>query len=356
MMAQSLNNPLRLAAKRDGKRVRWSVESQWLEVSGLRIHARIAGEGPPVVLVHGYGVSSSYMLPLAQSLAPSFSVFAPDLPGFGRSQRPRRPAGIAELAAALAGWLDTAGLQRPAFVANSMGCQIVTELAVRFPGRVGPMVLIGPTVDPQRRAARHQLLAGLRDAGREPGSLLALAARDDAVAGVGALVATARSALADRIEERLPLIAQPTLVVRGEHDGFVGQRWAEMASALLPRGRLVIVPCEPHAVHYTRPDLIARIALELLGEEGEQAGSQLPRRLPHRHVSASKAHEPGAGQDSLPLRGDPRREEPVVIAPHEQRPGLNRRELQAQVSVGCEHRSAKETEGPSPHRVADERR
>ena len=308
------------------------------------------------MLVHGYGVSGSYMLPLAQSLAPSFSVFVPDLPGYGRSQRPRTPLGIADLAAALAGWLDAAGLQRPAFLANSMGCQIVTELAVRLPGRVGPMVLIGPTVDPERRGARHQLLGGLRDAGREPRSLLALAARDDAVVGVGALLATARSALADRIEQRLPLIAQPTLVVRGEQDGFVGQRWAEKASALLPRGRLVVVPREPHAVHYTRPDLIARIVQKLLVEEGEQARGQLPRRLPHRHVPAAEAHEPGAGQNSLPLRGDPRWKEPVVLAPNEQRPGMNGRELHAQVSVGCEQGPAEETERPSPRRVADQRR
>jgi 2-hydroxy-6-oxonona-2,4-dienedioate hydrolase len=308
------------------------------------------------VLVHGYGVSGSYMLPLAQSLAPSFSVFAPDLPGYGRSQRPRTPLGIADLAAALAGWLDAAGLQRPAFLANSMGCQIVTELAVRLPGRVGPMVLIGPTVDPERRAARHQLLGGLRDARREPRSLLALAARDDAVVGVSALLATARSALADRIELRLPVIEQPTVVVRGENDGFVGQGWAERAATLLPSGRLVVVPREPHAVHYTRPDLIAGIVHKLLGEEGQQAGSQLLWRLPHRHVSASEAHEPGAGQDSLPLRGDLRGKEPVVLAPNEQYPGVNRRELQAQVSVGCEQGPAKETERPSLHRVADERR
>jgi len=153
-----------------------------------------------------------------------------------------------------------------------MGCQIVTELAVRLPERVGPMVLVGPTVDPRRRAARHQLRDGLRDAGREPPSLLALVARDDAVVGVGALLATARSALADRIEQRLPLIAQPTVVVRGENDGFVGQVWAETVAALLPRSRLVVVPSEPHAVHYTRPDLVAKILHTLVVEEGEQAG------------------------------------------------------------------------------------
>ena len=271
----------------------------------------------PVVLLHGYGVSGTYMLPLGRSLAPSFSVFVPDLPGFGRSEHPRRPLGISELAAALAECLDAFGLQRPAFVANSMGCQVVTELAVRLPARVGPIVLIGPTVDPQRRAARRQLLDALRDAAREPPSLLARAARDDAVVGVGALLTTARSALADRIEERLPLITQPTLVVRGEADGFVGQNWAETAASLLPDGRLVVVPRQPHAVHYTRPDLVAQMVNEFVVQEVEQTGSQLEWSLPHRHVPAAETDEPRTGQDALPLGRDPRRKQAIVLAPNE---------------------------------------
>ncbi|MGG7379609.1 alpha/beta fold hydrolase, partial [Escherichia coli] len=88
---------------------------------------------------------------------------------------------------------------------------------------------------------------------REPLPLLALAARDGASMGIRALLATARSVLADRIEQRLPLIEQPTLVLRGEEDPFVSPEWAAQVVALLPRGRLVVVPREPHAVHYTRP-------------------------------------------------------------------------------------------------------
>lgn len=293
------------------------LESRWLEVFGIRMHAYVGGVGPPVVLVHGYGVSGRYMLPLARSLSDSFSVFAPDLPGYGRSPRPSAPLGIEELAASLAAWLDVAGLHRPAFAANSMGCQVVTELAVRRPDRAGPLVLIGPTVDPQRRAARRQLLSAMRDAAGEPRSLLALTARDDAGFGVRALLATARSALADRIERRLPLIAQRTIVVRGENDGFVGQSWAETAASLLPRGRLVVIRREPHAVHYTRPGLIARIIRDLLVEEAEDAGNEIPRRLPHRHVPASEPDKLGAWQDSLPVGGYPRWEQPVVLAPHE---------------------------------------
>ena len=133
-----------------------------------------------------------------------------------------------------------------------MGCQIVTELAVRRPERVGPMVLVGPTIDPGRRSARHQIFGAMRDSAHEPALLVALAGREWA-GNLGQLRTLARSVLADRIEERLPAIEQPTIVVHGEKDGLVSREWAEEAAALLPHGRLVIVPGEPHAIPYPNP-------------------------------------------------------------------------------------------------------
>jgi pimeloyl-ACP methyl ester carboxylesterase len=168
-----------------------------------------------------------------------------------------------------------------------MGCQIVTDLAARQPEAVGSMVLIGPTVDPARRRAPHQLLDALRDSSREPFALLVRAARDDSGVGIRTLLSTGRAVLADRIEERLPSIEQPTVVVYGENDGFVGPDWAERVAALLPRGRLVFVRGEPHAVHYTRPDLIAQIVYDLVFEEEEHVSGKLARRLEHRNVPAA---------------------------------------------------------------------
>src|SRR5436190_24108285 len=110
------------------------------------MHAVAVGEGRPVVLVHGFAVSGTYMLPLARALAPSFSAIAPDLPGQGRSTPLTGPISIGRLAAALRAWEEANELLRPAFVANSMWCQVVTQLAVTRPERVGPMVLVGPTI------------------------------------------------------------------------------------------------------------------------------------------------------------------------------------------------------------------
>jgi pimeloyl-ACP methyl ester carboxylesterase len=251
----------------------------WSEVGGMRIHAAMAGAGPPVVLVHGYGVSGTYMRPLARLLATSCFAVVPDLPGQGRSSTLRGRVSIPALADCLGDWIAANELGRPLVVANSMGCQIATQLAVTRADRIGPLVLVGPTIDPAHRRGRRQLLASLRDAKREPLSMMALAAIDDASVGIRGLLATARAALDDRIEERLPHITETTVVVYGEEDGFVSRAWAEQVTALLPRGRLVVVPDEPHAVHYTRPDLVAGIVREFLVEEREHVVGELSRRL-----------------------------------------------------------------------------
>jgi 2-hydroxy-6-oxonona-2,4-dienedioate hydrolase len=300
------------------------AQSNWSDVLGSRMHAAVIGEGVPVVLVHGFGVSGAYMLPLARALAASsFTAFVPDLPGQGKSGQLRDQMSIGRLAEALGAWVDAEGLGRPAFVANSMGCQVVTELAARRPARVGPIVLVGPTVDPARRGARHQLFGALRASAREPFSLLALAARDDLSAGGRVLLSTARAVLADRIEDRLPMIEQPTLVVYGDKDSFVGREWAERVATLLPRGRLLTVAGEPHAVHYTQPALVAGLVRELVTQEGQHASRQLRWGLEHRNVPTMKMLQPNVDQSLPPLVRDPDRHEVVALAPDEERRRAN---------------------------------
>ena len=332
------------------------MKSVWSDVPGSRMHALLVGEGAPVVLVHGFGVSGAYMLPLARALAASFSAFVPDLPGQGKSTQLLGEVSISQLAVALGAWVEAEGLTRPLFVANSMGCQVVTELAARRPSQVGPMVLIGPTVDPARRAARHQLVSALRASAREPFALMALAARDDLSAGIRVLLSTSRAVLADRIEDRLPRIQQPTVVVYGDKDSFVDQEWAERVATLLPRGRLRIVAGEPHAVHYTRPELIAGLVGELVIEEGQHASRELRRRLEHGNVSATKVRQPDVDHCLPPFLRNRERHEAVALAPYEKRRRTNARQLVSQITAPDERDSAGEVERPGPSDVDCEHR
>jgi len=252
--------------------------SRWDEVGDVSIHSRAGGVGPSVVLVHGYGVSGRYLHPLASVLAARFAAYVPDLPGRGQRGRPAVATGISDLAEALGDWLDVVGIASPAFVANSMGCQIVTELAVRRPDRVGPLVLISPTIEPARRAVRHQIFRALRASAHEPAGVVTLAARDSARRGGAGLHAMARSALADRIEERLPHVQQRTVVVHGGNDRLTSRPWAEEVAALLPHGGLLVVSDGSHALHYTHPSLIAEVVEQLITRAGAPPVACAPQR------------------------------------------------------------------------------
>jgi pimeloyl-ACP methyl ester carboxylesterase len=91
------------------------------------------------------------MVPAAERLGVHHPVYAPDLPGFGKSAKPRQALDLAGLSDALASWMRAVGLNRAAFLGNSMGCQIVAEFALRHPSLIERAVLQGPTVDREAR-------------------------------------------------------------------------------------------------------------------------------------------------------------------------------------------------------------
>ncbi len=237
------------------------------------MHARVSRESSPkgraaVVLVHGLVVSSLYMVPTAKRLAPHYRVFAPDLPGFGRSERPPGVLDVAGLSDALSDWMGAVGLERAALVGNSMGCQIIADLAVRHPVRVERAVLQGPTMDPGAKSVPRQVGRFLLDVPREPLSLLAIEGLDLFRAGVGRSWRTFRYALEDPIEGKLPHVRVPTLVVGGARDPIVSQRWAKEVTGLLPMGRLSVIPGAAHATNYGRATAFAHVVRGFLDEDG----------------------------------------------------------------------------------------
>lgn len=101
-------------------------------------------------------------MPLARELAPYFQVWIPDLPGFGKSARTPRALDVAQLAQALAAWIEVVGHRRPIVIGQSFGCQVVTALAATAPELVERVVLSGPTLDPRLRDPALGLLPWLR--------------------------------------------------------------------------------------------------------------------------------------------------------------------------------------------------
>lgn len=240
-----------------------------MKVGGLLLHSRVSINHsktnlPPVILVHGLGVSSRYMIPTAVRLASQCSVYAIDLPGFGRSEKPRRVLNLTELAEALAAWMRESGLEQAVLLANSIGCQIVVEMALRYHELVERLILVSPTVDREARTAPRQFFRLLLDIPREPLTLPFIALVDYLQAGMGRAAQTFGYALQDRIEEKLPHVRQPALVVRGARDPIVSERWAEEVNGLLSESRLVVIQNAAHGVNYNSPEELARVVFDFV--------------------------------------------------------------------------------------------
>jgi pimeloyl-ACP methyl ester carboxylesterase len=241
-----------------------------LPALGIRVHARAwrdhaEPDRVPVVLVHGLGLSSRYLVPLGRRLgALGYAVYAPDLLGFGRTRRPRGrrwPAApdVAQQTEDLRAWLAAAGIERAVFFGNSVGVQVATELAVRHPQLVERLVLSGPTPDPAYRSPLKQYPRVLRNMAFEMPSLNPVFQLEYLSTGMVRMAGQLVRTVDDPIEDRLPRIGVPALVVRGRYDQTLSQAWAEQFTRLLPDGRLVVVEGAAHNVHYSAPHVMARL-------------------------------------------------------------------------------------------------
>jgi pimeloyl-ACP methyl ester carboxylesterase len=106
-----------------------------------------AGEGEPVICIHGLGGTKASFMPTLAALAPSYRVIAIDLPGFGDSDKPLGARyDSAYFADATLALLDQLGLERARLIGNSMGGRVAIEVGLRQPKRVDQLVLLSPAM------------------------------------------------------------------------------------------------------------------------------------------------------------------------------------------------------------------
>ena len=198
------------------------------------------------------------MVPTARRLADEFSVFAPDLPGFGYSSKPRNALGLSELADVLAEWMSAIRVGRALLVGNSVGCQVIAELGIRYPQLLTAAVLQGPTMDAADRTPIGQFRRFLADLPREKLPEYAVNAHDYWRAGVRRLWQTFRIALADRIEDKLPRLTAPLLIVRGVQDPIVSEAWGRRLAELATDGTFISTQ-GAHTPNFSEPDAFSSV-------------------------------------------------------------------------------------------------
>jgi pimeloyl-ACP methyl ester carboxylesterase len=118
------------------------MQSEFAEVNGVRLHYLIAGQGDPVVLLHGYAQTSHMWLPLIAKLADQHTVIAPDLRGFGQSSAPEDGYTKAEMAQDIHALVKSLKYERIRLVGHDIGLMVAYAYAAQYPDEVDRLVLM----------------------------------------------------------------------------------------------------------------------------------------------------------------------------------------------------------------------
>ncbi|MDR5708824.1 MAG: alpha/beta hydrolase [Armatimonadota bacterium] len=259
----------------------------YLEVRGCRWYCEDAGKGLPVLLLHGFPLSSEIWSPLRDVLASRCRVVTPDLRGFGRSDKPEGPYTMESLAEDVLGLADTLGLDRFVLGGHSMGGYVAFRVAARAPGRLVGLILVCTRAEPdteEGKARRRQAIETIRAEGSRsfleaflPNLLGATAKasrpellerlREIASAIPAHVLVGCLVGMRDRPDSRdlLPRIQVPALVVAGEEDPVTPLESARRMAEGFPRAQLVLLPRCGHTPSLEAPEALARALLQFLG-------------------------------------------------------------------------------------------
>src|SRR5215469_7218558 len=119
-----------------------AIRGRFAKVAGIRMHYLTAGEGPPVVLLHGYAQTSHMWRPLIAKLAPGRTVVAPDLRGFGQSSAPATGYTKAAMADDVHALVKALGHRRVTIVGHDIGLMVAYAYAAKYPQGVDRIALL----------------------------------------------------------------------------------------------------------------------------------------------------------------------------------------------------------------------
>ncbi len=225
-----------------------------LEVRGHRTYYLKAGSGPPVVLLHGGASDSRDWLGTMAALAGRFTLYAPDLIGFGRSDRKEDGYYLSDFIEFTEEFIETLGLDSPDIVGHSFGGRVAAGVAVRDRVRVRRLVLVDASGLGKISGFGSALFTGfwaLRKLLRQPQPFPRFLAKEgEDYNYIG--------------EDALRSLEAATLLIWKRYDPYMPVSLARRAERLIPGARLEVLPGYGHAPHGQNSVAFNHLLLEFL--------------------------------------------------------------------------------------------
>jgi pimeloyl-ACP methyl ester carboxylesterase len=234
-----------------------AIQSLELKVGDHQIHYLRAGDGPPVVLLHGGASDCRDWLGTIAILAHSYSLYAPDLIGFGLSSRDNSGYHLSDFAEFTLGFIQTLGLNSPVLVGHSIGGRVCLEIALRHSEMIRRLVLVNTAGF--GRLTHWGIFLGtaiwaMRKILRRPQPYPKFLWKDSEDKDWLCL-------------EELPTLKVPTLIVWNRHDPYHPLGEALRAKELIPDSCLEVFPGYGHAPHVRKSDRFGSLLLSFMERE-----------------------------------------------------------------------------------------
>ena len=250
------------------------MEEKIVAINGIKTFVRIAGEGNPFLILHGWGRGHISWIETQDSLSKHFQVIALDMPGFGQSDLPPSAWGVGDYAQFVLDFVEHLGIEKFNLLGHSFGGSVAIKLAVQWPEKIRKLILVSSAGRRPERSFSKKVLGPLVSFFKIfsflPGYELLrrffyrfILRKTDYIQAEGVMKEVFKNVVAEDLSSLWERISLPTLIIWGKVDDVTPLRDGLLMKEKIKNSELKVFDCG-HRAHRDIPDILVKTILDFL--------------------------------------------------------------------------------------------
>lgn len=248
-------------------------------INNLEINCKTAGEGPAVLILHGWGGSSDSWLKIQEILSQKgFSVICPDLPGFGKSSNPLVPWSNDDYVNLISNFIDKLSLNKFFLIGHSFGGGLAVKFTIKYPEKIQGLILSDAAIirDKKRLSFRQKFAYFLAKIFNIPifervvfypwfrKLVYKIAGTYDYYLAKGVMKETFKKTSKEDLTHLLSGIKVPALIIWGRGDKTLPLEDGFLLKSKIPNSQIEVIDGADHSPHRKTPEELSKIILKFL--------------------------------------------------------------------------------------------